>query len=193
MLAWLTQVRERHRSARSLYGSTVTQARSPGIYEGWHAPDTIEGRFDMIALHLALLLRRLRREGAPGHRLGRALMEIFATDIDDNLREMTVGDLAVPREVKKAIAALQERCAAYETAFASPGDDPLAATVRARIGGANPAQDLDVGAICAYIRDANRQLEAMSGPDVLAGRVAWPRIGDLQDGVGVAAGRWRPS
>jgi cytochrome b pre-mRNA-processing protein 3 len=179
MLAWLTQVRERHRNARSLYGSIVTQARSHRIYEDWRVPDTVEGRFDMIALHLAMLLRRLRREGAAGHRLGRALTEVFASDVDDNLREMTVGDLAVPREVKKAVGALQERCAAYETAFASRTGEALGATIRARIGASSPAQDLDVGAICAYIGDANRQLEALSGPDILAGQVVWPRIGDL--------------
>ena len=97
MLAWLKQLGNRRQTARSLYGSIVTQARSPAFYARWGVPDTAEGRFEMIALHLVLVLRRLAEEGAAGHRLARALTEVFAVDIDDSLREMTIGDLAVPR------------------------------------------------------------------------------------------------
>ncbi len=59
MLAWLMQRAHRRRTARSLYGSIVTQARSPGLYAGWGVPDTPEGRFEIIGLHLVLILRRL--------------------------------------------------------------------------------------------------------------------------------------
>jgi cytochrome b pre-mRNA-processing protein 3 len=170
----------------------VTQARSRGIYTDWRAPDTIEGRFEMIALHLAAVLHRLAREGEPGRRLGRALTEVFAADIDDNLRELTMGDLAVPRQVKRAVAALQDRHAAYGAAFAATPDGPLAAAIEARLGEPDAAQGLDAGAICAYIREANRGLAALSGADILAGRIAWPRIGAVDEGAGMTAGRWRP-
>ena len=80
MLAWLKQLRNRRQTARSLYGSIVTQARSAGFYARWGVPDTLEGRFEMIALHLVLVLRRLAEEGEPGHRLARELTEAFAVD-----------------------------------------------------------------------------------------------------------------
>jgi cytochrome b pre-mRNA-processing protein 3 len=179
MIAWLKKARNRRQTARSLYGSIVTQARSRGIYTDWRVPDTAEGRFEMIALHLIMVLHRLAREGQPGRRLGQALTEVFATDIDDNLREMTVGDLAVPRQVKRAVAALQDRHAAYGTGFAANQDGPLTAAIQARVGGLGAAEGLDAGAICAYIGKGNRALGALSGADVLAGRVEWPQIGAL--------------
>ena len=98
MLAWLRQRRDRRRTARSLYGSIVTQARSSGLYATLGVPDTHEGRFEIIVLHLVLVLRRLAREGERAERSGRALTEAFVVDLDDTLREMTVGDLAVPRQ-----------------------------------------------------------------------------------------------
>jgi len=190
MLAWLKQALNRQRTARSLYGSIVTQARSRAIYRDWRVPDTIEGRFEMIALHLILVLHRLAREGEDGHLLGRALTEIVATDIDDNLREMTIGDMAVPREVKRAIAAIQDRHAAYAPAIAASGDEPLSAVVLATAGGLDGAEGLDTGAICAYIRRASRRLGETSLPDLLEGRIAWPDAGALDQGVGtVGQGR----
>src|SRR5215470_15175124 len=101
MLAWLKQLGNRRQTARSLYGSIVTQARSPVFYARWGVPDTVEGRFEMISLHLALTLRRLAEEGEAGHRLARELTEVFAVDVDDTLREMTIGDMTVPRQVKR--------------------------------------------------------------------------------------------
>jgi cytochrome b pre-mRNA-processing protein 3 len=103
MLGWLKRRRNVRRTARSLYGSIVTQARSHLAYERWGVPDTPEGRFEMIVLHLALVLRRLSKAGEAGRKLGQALTEVFVVDVDDTLREMTVGDLSVPRHVKRAV------------------------------------------------------------------------------------------
>ena len=71
MLAWLKERGNLRRTARSLYGSIVTQARSPGVYAPWGVPDTPEGRFEMIVLHLVLVLRRLASEGERGPRARR--------------------------------------------------------------------------------------------------------------------------
>ena len=71
--------------------------------------DSIQGRFEMVALHLVLALRRIAAEGPDAEPLGRALTEAFVVDLDDVMREMTFGDLAVPREVKRATAALFDR------------------------------------------------------------------------------------
>src|SRR5215510_9064831 len=118
MLAWLKGSRERRQVARSLYGSSVTAARAPIFYAEWGVPDTLAGRFEMVALHVALVLRRLSFAGEQGRRLGLALTEAFVVDMDDSMRELTFGDLAVPREIKRATAALFDRHAAYLAALA---------------------------------------------------------------------------
>jgi cytochrome b pre-mRNA-processing protein 3 len=176
MLAWMKQLGNRRQTARSLYGSIVTQARSPSLYARWGVPDTAEGRFEMIALHLVLVLARLAREGEPGHRLGRALTETFVGDVDDTLREMTVGDLAVPRHVKHAVAVLHDRYATYGAALdAEPGGDKLVAAIQARLAPLRGAESLDAAALRAYIAEAARMLATQPGAEVLAGRLGWPQ------------------
>jgi cytochrome b pre-mRNA-processing protein 3 len=179
MLTRLRLWRTLHEKARSLYGSIVTQARSRGFYAHWGVPDTAEGRFEMIVLHLVMVLHRLGREGQSGQRLARALTEAFAVDLDDNLREMTVGDLAVPRHVKRAVGALHERHVSYGTALAAVDDAPLTAALRARLEAVGAGGGLEAGRICAYIRQVSRRLDLLPGAEVLAGRIAWPQI----DGV----------
>jgi cytochrome b pre-mRNA-processing protein 3 len=179
MLTRLRLWRDRHEKARSLYGSIVTQARSRGFYAHWGVPDTAEGRFEMIVLHLVMVLHRLGREGQAGQRLARALTEAFAVDLDDNLREMTVGDLAVPRHVKRAVSALHERHVSYGAALAASDNGPLTAALHARLeaegAGAGGAR-LEAGRICAYIRQVCRRLDLLPGAEVLAGRIGWPHI-----------------
>jgi cytochrome b pre-mRNA-processing protein 3 len=184
MLTRLKLRRDRHQKARSLYGSIVTQARTSDFYAHWGVPDTAEARFEMIALHLVAVLLRLGHDGQVGQKLARSLTEIFAVDVDDNLREMAVGDLAVPRHVKRAVGALQGRHARYRAALAVPGDEALAAGVREAFGVAS--KDLDVPRICAYIRRVSHRLGELPSAEVLAGRIAWPQIDAAERDVGGA-------
>src|SRR5215471_8437663 len=82
----------------ALYGAIVAQARLPGFYLTYEVPDTVEGRFDMIVLHLVLLFRRLAREPESVPALAQGVFDRFCRDMDHNLREMGVGDLSVPKE-----------------------------------------------------------------------------------------------
>jgi cytochrome b pre-mRNA-processing protein 3 len=179
MLTRLRLWRDRHQKARSLYGSIVTQARSRTFYAHWGVPDTAEGRFEMIILHLVMVLYRLGREGRAGRRLARAVTEAFASDLDDNLREMTVGDLAVPRHVKRAVGALHERHGRYAAALAAADDGPLTAALRARFEAVGAGDGLEAARMCAYMRQISHRLDLLPGAEMLAGRLAWPQI----DGV----------
>lgn len=176
MLTRLRLWRDLHEKARSLYGSIVTQARSRGFYAHWGVPDTAEGRFEMIVLHLVMVLHRLGREGQAGQRLARAVTEAFAVDLDDNLREMTVGDLAVPRHVKRAVGALHERHVSYGAALAASDDGPLTAALHARLEAVGAGAGLEAGRFCTYIRQVSHRLDLLPGAEVLAGRIAWPQI-----------------
>ena len=180
MLAWLKQRGTLRRTARSLYGSIVTQARSRPVYASWGVPDTREGRFEIIVLHLVLVLRRLASEGERGGALARALTEAFVVDFDDTLREMTVGDLAVPRHVKRAVAAVHDRFATYGSALSGTEEGLLAAAVEARLGTLDGAEGLATNEICAYIRVAAQALELQPGPWIFEGDLAWPQAGKTE-------------
>src|ERR1700693_6101097 len=84
----------------SLYGTIVAQARSPAFYVEYGVPDTVAGRLDMIVLHVALFLQRLKRGSRAQQLIGQEVFNLFCRDIDHNFREMVVGDLAVPKEMR---------------------------------------------------------------------------------------------
>ena len=117
------------RTIRDLYGAIVAQARSPAFYSDYGVPDTVQGRFDLIVLHLVLLLRRLgrsdRRRASRAGGLGQKLFDVFCRDLDGNLREMGVGDLAVPKRMRRFGEAFYGRQAAYGAAFAAADDREL--------------------------------------------------------------------
>jgi cytochrome b pre-mRNA-processing protein 3 len=107
-----------------IYGMIVTQAREPLFYRDLGVPDTVNGRFDLLLLHLWMVLRRLRpMEG--GMDLSQALFDRFCDDMDANLREMGVGDLKVPKRMQAFGEAFYGRAAAYDLALTA-GREPLA-------------------------------------------------------------------
>ena len=108
----------------AIYGMIVTQAREPSFYRDLGVPDTVNGRFDLLVLHLWMVLRRLRSLEA-GADLSQALFDHFCDDMDANLREMGVGDLTVPKRMQAFGEAFYGRSAAYDLALAA-GTEPLA-------------------------------------------------------------------
>jgi cytochrome b pre-mRNA-processing protein 3 len=108
----------------AIYGMIVTQAREPLFYRELGVPDTVNGRFDLLVLHLWVVLRRLR-PGEGGAGLCQALFDRFCEDLDGNLREMGVGDLTVPKRMQAFGEAFYGRTAAYDLALAE-GREQLA-------------------------------------------------------------------
>jgi len=105
----------------------VTQAREPLFYRDLGVADTVNGRFDLLLLHLWIILRRFRSaEGSAD--ISQALFDHFCEDMDANLREMGVGDLTVPKRMQAFGEAFYGRNAAYDVALAA-GDESLAAAL----------------------------------------------------------------
>src|SRR5260370_12358875 len=115
------------RAAGSLYLSIVDAARQPRFFDSLGVPDNLDGRFETLALHTFLVLRRLKSDpsrAAAG--LSRALIEAFIADMDRSLREMGASDLGVGRRVRGMAQALYRRVKAFEAALAEGGRAPLA-------------------------------------------------------------------
>ena len=111
----------------AIYGMIVTQAREPLFYRDLAVPDTVNGRFDLLLLHLWLVLRRLKSvEG--GTALSQGLFDHFCNDMDDNLREMGVSDLKVPKRMQAFGEAFYGRTAAYDMAL-TEGREALAQAI----------------------------------------------------------------
>src|ERR1700686_3698749 len=102
----------------ALYGMIVAQARMPYFYREYAVADTVNGRFDLIVLHLALVLDRLAQDPAL-QTLGQGVFDRFCQDMDDNLREMGIADLKVPKEMRRMGEAYYGRSQAYRAALAA--------------------------------------------------------------------------
>ena len=132
----------------------------------------LAGRLDMIVLHLVLLLRQLSKAeiAAP---TGQQLFDRFCQDIDDNFREMGVGDLTVPKEMRKVAEAFYGRAKAYEAALADDAPAALEAAVTRNVFGVIEPS-LGARRLAAYMREASWQLDGQS-PDALAnGKLEFP-------------------
>src|SRR5215469_816289 len=99
--------------ASKLYQKLVETARNPWFYQDGGVADSLDGRFDMIALHAWLVMDRLSAQGKPGQDLAQRLFDFMFRDLDRSLREMGVGDIGVPKRIKAMIQAFYGRAKAY--------------------------------------------------------------------------------
>jgi cytochrome b pre-mRNA-processing protein 3 len=168
-------------SIHALYGVIVAQARSPTFYMSYRVPDTVEGRFDLIVLHLVLVLHRLAQNSRAGEAVGHSaasdvgqrLFDAFCRDLDGNLREMGVGDLAVPKKMRRFGEAFYGRLGAYRAALAVADDRELEKALARNIFGVDGA-DERAGRLARYARAAARQLDAEEEDALLAGKMIFP-------------------
>jgi len=148
----------------------VAQARSPAFYRDFGVPDTVNGRFDMVVLHLALVLARLRGSGAETEPLAQGVFDLFCRDMDGNLREMGISDLKVPKQMKGIGEAVYGRLRAYDEALAAPGlaaleklvsrnlQDGMPGKRRGQPQDDAPAPPVAAQALAAYVRESHDAL-----------------------------------
>ena len=179
MLDRLARRRDRTEAAHALYVALVGQAREPVFYRDWGVPDSLDGRFDMIVLHAFLVMRRLGAEGEAGAALSQALFDVMFSDMDQNLRELGVGDLAVGRRVKTMARGFYGRVKAYDEGLARPDDTALAAALRRNLYATADATPAQVAAMAGYLRQAVAALGAQDAGELVAGRPRFPAPPEL--------------
>lgn len=168
--------RQRERVASDLYLSAVTQARLPVYYAHLGVPDTLEGRYDMIIMHVWMIMRRLGRVGGEGaEALSRALVELMFTDMDRNLREMGVTDLRVGKRVLNMAEAFYGRAGAYDRALAE-GGDALAAALERNVYQSGTPLAGQPAALAAHVRVQLAHLDSQDADALCEGKVSFPQI-----------------
>lgn len=175
--------------ARDLYEAAVAQSREPAFYAVQGVPDSLDGRFDMIALHVYLVLRRLKRpaggtdgeddSGRDAAEVGQALFDVFFADMDQNLREIGVGDMSVGKRVKAMARGLYGRIEAYDGGLADAGAEGEAAlreALRRNLYGTcdTPPDDAALAAMAGYVRGTAAALDGAGMPGLLDGAVGFP-------------------
>ena len=154
----------------AIYGMIVTQAREPLFYRALAVPDTVNGRFDLLLLHLWLVLRRLKSV-EQGQGLSQALFDHFCNDMDDNLREMGVGDLTVPKRMQAFGEAFYGRTAAYDLALTEGREALEQALCKNILNGENIGQ---ARRLSAYAEAAIATLAGLDEAALLGGAWRFP-------------------
>ena len=125
----LLRRRKWERAGFQLYTTAVQAARDPYFYDRLAVPDTLDGRFDMIGLYVSLLIHRLRSAPRPGPDLAQAVFDAMFSDMDHNLREIGVSDMAVGKRMKAMWEAFHGRAQAYAAAVDAGDEEALAAAI----------------------------------------------------------------
>lgn len=159
--------------ASKLYGAIVAQTRLPVFYQRFGVPDTLEGRFLILSLHLFVVHHRLKAEGESASGLAQDLPDRFTADMETVLREIGVGDLSIPKKVRGVAAAGASLLETLERAVGS-GDDAVVAVLT---GALPPDQRPDEALslrLAHYVSEAIRALESQSMVALAAGDVRFP-------------------
>jgi len=174
MFDWLKHRNRTSATALELYGSSVAQARSGAFYRELGVADSFTGRFDLVMLHVALLVRRLTAEGGAGKDLARGLIECMFAGLDDDMRELGVGDLTVPKKVQAAASTFYGRLSTLEAAFAQPDAEGLEGVLTRNLTAAE-GKALQPARLAAYVRSAVSLLAAQPIAQLQQGLVTFPK------------------
>jgi cytochrome b pre-mRNA-processing protein 3 len=164
--------RTRRAVAHALYCQVVNRARRSAFFARLGVPDTPEGRFEMVALHAALLIRRLNADGSPGRALAQELFDLMFADMDAGLRELGVGDLSVGKHVKRLARNFHARVVALDQMLDAGRSDRLDGMLATNVyhGGPSPHPD-QLAALATYVVDLDHALAAQSSAALARGEL----------------------
>ena len=175
--------KRRREAARRLYAAAVRQARNPTLYTEGGVADTLDGRFDLIVLHVVPLMRRLRQCDEAGRQMSQALFDVMFDDMDQSLREMGVGDLRVGKRVKQMARAFYGRAMAYDRAFEqAPGAErrrSIAEALERNVFNNDPPAADRVHALAGYVETLLDALDRHSAAALLGGELGLPPVPSL--------------
>lgn len=155
------------KAVEPLYAAIVTQARQPFLFRDFGVPDTLDGRFDMLALHVYLVEHRLMNENEANDELHKLLPELMFRELDRGLRENCISDMGVPRRMKKMASAFYGRATAYENSRGTRAE-----MVAALARNVFPGEEVPKGAeaLADYTIACMERLESQKLDDIINGQ-----------------------
>jgi cytochrome b pre-mRNA-processing protein 3 len=143
---------------RVLEQAVAGRALSPVFFTVFGVPDTIDGRFDMVALHAWAALAQLKACGQD--EAAQDLTDALFIGFDEALREQGISDMGMGRRMKALANAFYGRMSAYSAAKTE--EEMAAALARNVWRGAQV--DARARALASYVEKARAALaEAPTG------------------------------
>ncbi|WP_152045617.1 ubiquinol-cytochrome C chaperone family protein [Aureimonas psammosilenae] len=169
----LSRFKRRHRNREivdAIYAGIVARSRKPQFFVECGLPDTVMGRFESLSIHVFLFLARCRdeRQAAP---LAQDLVDRFISDVEDSIREIGIGDVAVPKRMRRLAGLFYERVAGYDAPLRASDADALGRALLDRALKDCPPGKGDAGALANYMIATKAELDAVPVDRLLRGEI----------------------
>ncbi len=155
-----------------LYGKIVAAARQPSLYAEWKVPDTPLGRFEMMALHMFLFLHRARGETGPLQNIAQDVTDEFFKDVDHSLRELGIGDVSMPKRMKKLAKMFYGRAESYGKSLDAGDTESLAQALYRNVFPGGTDWD-EARAMADYVVASHRELREQHANGIASGSVEY--------------------
>ena len=163
--------RRQSTTAETLYAATVEVARDPALFTTYGVNDDVDGRFDALALVVALVMRRLKDCGDEGKELSQQLFDSMFADMDLSLREMGAGDLGVAKRVRVMAEGFMGRLDAYAAALDADDDAALASALTRNLLRGDDKIDPAGNGLVGHVKSLATRFEAVPETELLAGKL----------------------
>lgn len=159
-----------------IYGAVVAKARDRAFFTDYGVPDTVMGRFDMLALHVYLFSRRMKKEGSEtALSLSQAVFDLFVADIERALRELGIGDTAVPKRKKKMVRSFYGQIEDFDVNLDAGNKDEMLIKVENRYYETASTKNLAV-TLNNYIVETDKALGEIRFNELVRGELVWPEL-----------------
>lgn len=155
-----------------LYKACVDSSRRQAFYLNYNVPDTVDGRFDLLLLHVTLVILRLNENIQSGQNL----FDMMFTDMERSLREMGVGDMSIGKKMKPMLAGFYGRAGTYKRALAEKNDELLSAAIARNVYGTTTAEAPYASRIARYARETVAMLALLEDEDVINANFKFPGL-----------------
>ncbi|MGB4106202.1 MAG: ubiquinol-cytochrome C chaperone family protein [Alphaproteobacteria bacterium] len=159
--------------ARRAYARLLECVRARVFYETYGVPDSFDGRFDLLVLHVFIVINRLAREGEQAQEFNQALFDVMFADMDQTLREMGIGDMGVPKHQRRMMKAFNGRMHAYDEALVQ-GEGAFAVALRRNLYGTLEDSEVpNVQKMIRYVKESMAAMERMPTTELIKGDIAF--------------------
>lgn len=155
------------------YDALTRVSRQPVFFLDYGMPDTVMGRFEMVAIVMILFFRRTSKSPTSGQQLAQEIVDAFFQDLDHSIRELGIGDVGVPKRMKKFAGMFYGRLESYSRAMEAGDETGLAEALRRNIHPEKPDAP-DMLAMARYMLEAEKTLAAVAEDDIATGSLSLP-------------------
>jgi cytochrome b pre-mRNA-processing protein 3 len=164
-------VKETDPATAALYSACVAAARQPVFYAAYGVPDSVDGRFDLLLLHVTLVMLRLNDIDA-----NQQLFDLMFADMDRSLREMGVGDMSIGKKMKPMLAGFYGRAKTYRAALAEIDDQALESALARNLYGKPDGIAEHAPAIARYCRASVAVLAGQDDQTLATGHIVFSSL-----------------